>query len=158
VPYFLSATFPDDVVIIAAAEDTLTQWNEVGREAVTALQGRAPSDDVFVLCHSPVRADDHEVCGAEGFVPRLGDLRYSTLHWVEARHRTRGRDSDEAIARRLGESALEMSHWQDFDYVVVNRDFERALADLEAIFDGRGEASRRDRPELPALARDLLGT
>jgi guanylate kinase len=77
---------------------------------------------------------------------------------LESRLRKRGSDSDEAIARRLGESALEMSHWQDFDYVVVNRDFERALADLEAIFDGRGEASRRDRPELPALARDLLGT
>jgi guanylate kinase len=50
-----------------------------------------------------------------------------------------------------------MSHWTDFDYVVVNRDFDRALAELEAIVDGRGEASRRDRAELPSLARELLG-
>jgi guanylate kinase len=77
---------------------------------------------------------------------------------LESRLRKRGSDSDEAIARRLGESVLEMSHWTDFNYVVVNRDFDRALAELEAIFDGRGDASRRDRPELRALARELLGT
>ena len=77
---------------------------------------------------------------------------------LEARLRRRASDSDEAIARRLQESDLEMSHWRDFDYVIVNRDFDRALAELEAIFDGRGEASRRDRPELEALTRELLGT
>jgi guanylate kinase len=31
-----------------------------------------------------------------------------------------------------------MSHWQEFDYVVVNDDFEGALADIRAILDGRG--------------------
>ena len=77
---------------------------------------------------------------------------------LEARLRKRASDSDEAIARRLQESVLEMSHWRDFDYVIVNRDFDRALSELEAIFDGRGEASRRDRPELESLARELLGT
>ena len=34
-----------------------------------------------------------------------------------------------------------MSHWREFDYVVVNRDFDPALAELEAIFDGHGEAA-----------------
>lgn len=77
---------------------------------------------------------------------------------LEARLRKRGSDSDEAIARRLGESVEEMSHWREFDHVIVNRDFDRALAELEAVFDGRGEASRRDRPELVALTRELLGT
>jgi guanylate kinase len=75
---------------------------------------------------------------------------------LESRLRRRGSDSEAAIARRLRESALEMSHWRDFDYVIVNRDFDRALAELEAVFDGRGEASRRDRPGLEALARELL--
>ena len=77
---------------------------------------------------------------------------------LEARLRNRGSDSDEVIARRLGESVLEMSHWREFDYVIVNRDFDRALAELEAVFDGRGDASRRARPELPELTRELLGT
>jgi guanylate kinase len=76
---------------------------------------------------------------------------------LEARLRKRATDSDEVIARRLAESVLEMSHWQDFDYVVVNRDFDQAVAELQAIVDGRGEASRRDRPGLAALAGELLG-
>lgn len=76
---------------------------------------------------------------------------------LEARLRKRGSDSDEAIARRLGESVEEMSHWREFDYVIVNRDFDRALAELEAVFEGRGEATRRDRPELLPLTRELLG-
>ena len=77
---------------------------------------------------------------------------------LEARLKNRGSDSDEAIARRLGESVLEMSHWREFDYVIVNREFNRALEELEAVFDGRGETSRRARPELLELTRELLGT
>ena len=77
---------------------------------------------------------------------------------LEQRLRGRGSDSAEVIARRLQESVLEMSHWQEFDHVIVNRDFEAAVAELEAVFDGRGEASRSDRPELAALARQLLAT
>ena len=50
-----------------------------------------------------------------------------------------------------------MSHWSDFDYVIVNRKFDQALAEINAIFDGQGQASRRDRPELAALTRELLG-
>ncbi len=76
---------------------------------------------------------------------------------LEARLRRRGSDTEDAIARRLRESSHEMSHWRDFDYVIVNAEFDAALAELEAIFDGHGEASRRDRPELEALARELLG-
>jgi guanylate kinase len=77
---------------------------------------------------------------------------------LEARLRKRGSDSGEAIERRLAESAVEMSHWRDFDYVIVNREFDAALAELEAIFDGRGEDSRAGRPELETLARELLGS
>ena len=76
---------------------------------------------------------------------------------LESRLRKRGSDSEDVIARRLKESTLEMSHWSDFDYVIVNRDFDQALAELNAVFDGRGDASRRNRPELAALTRELLG-
>ena len=75
---------------------------------------------------------------------------------LEARLRKRATDSPEAIARRLADSVSEMSHWREFDFVVVNRDFEQALAELLAIFDGRGEASRRDRPGLAELVNQLL--
>lgn len=75
---------------------------------------------------------------------------------LEARLRKRATDSPEVIARRLAESVSEMSHWREFDFVIVNRDFDQALAELEAIFDGRGEASRQDRPGLTELVNQLL--
>ena len=75
---------------------------------------------------------------------------------LEARLRKRGTDSPEAIVRRLAESVSEMSHWREFDYVVVNRSFDQALTELEAIFDGRGETSRQDRPGLAELVNQLL--
>lgn len=75
---------------------------------------------------------------------------------LEARLRKRATDSPEAIARRLAESVSEMSHWREFDYVVVNRDFHQALGELEAIFDGHGEMSRQDRPGLAELVNQLL--
>ena len=76
---------------------------------------------------------------------------------LESRLRKRASDTEDVIARRLQESTLEMSHWSDFDYVIVNREFDEALSELNAILDGQGQASRRDRPELAALTRELLG-
>ncbi len=49
----------------------------------------------------------------------------------------RGQDAPEVIERRLREATLEMQHAKDFDYVVINEDFEMALSDLKAIFQAR---------------------
>lgn len=67
---------------------------------------------------------------------------------AELEHRLRGRatDSDEVIARRLSEATADMTHWQEFDYVVVNDDRDSALAALRAILAGRGAAHRTDDP------------
>ncbi|PZN33364.1 MAG: guanylate kinase [Proteobacteria bacterium] len=75
---------------------------------------------------------------------------------LEARLRGRGTDSEAVIERRLRDSIADLSHWDEFDYVVVNDEFERAVADLEAIVTGRGEHLRRDRPALQTLVRELL--
>jgi guanylate kinase len=76
---------------------------------------------------------------------------------LEERLRGRKTDSDEVIARRLRDSIADMSHWSEFDYVVVNDDFARATADLEAIIRGDGERLRRDRSGLQTLLPRLLG-
>ena len=76
---------------------------------------------------------------------------------LERRLRDRKTDSEEVIARRLRDSIADMSHWNEFDYVVVNQDFERAVNDLEAIVKGSGSPLRRDRPELRTLIDTLLG-
>ncbi|HEU4653059.1 MAG TPA: guanylate kinase [Steroidobacteraceae bacterium] len=76
---------------------------------------------------------------------------------LEQRLRSRQTDSEEVIARRLRDSIADMSHWKEFDYVVVNDDFERATDDLCAIVSGRGEHLRSDRSDLQTLVRTLLG-
>lgn len=76
---------------------------------------------------------------------------------LEQRLRARGTDAADVIARRLRDSLADLSHWNEFDYIVVNDDFERATEDLEAIVDGKGENLRRDRAELRTLLDRLLG-
>ena len=76
---------------------------------------------------------------------------------LEQRLRGRRTDSDEVIARRLRDSIADMSHWSEFDYVVVNDDFERATRDLEAIAMGQGEQLSAHRPEIQTLLPRLLG-
>lgn len=75
---------------------------------------------------------------------------------LEQRLRNRGTDSDEVIARRLRDSLADLSHWSEFDYIVVNDDFDRAIAELGAIVTGQGEHLRRDRAELRELLARLL--
>jgi guanylate kinase len=75
---------------------------------------------------------------------------------LEQRLRGRGTDSDEVIARRLRDSIADLSHWGEFDYIVINDDFGRATEDLEAIVTGQGEHLRRERAELQALIAKLL--
>lgn len=75
---------------------------------------------------------------------------------LETRLRQRSTDTPEVIARRLQDSVSELSHWREFDYVVVNDDFELALEDLHAITRGEGEGLRSDRPGLAEFAAALL--
>jgi guanylate kinase len=68
----------------------------------------------------------------------------------------RATDTAEVIARRLADASADMSHYREFDYVVVNDDFDQALTDLKSIVDGRGEAFRSDRSQLAPLVAELL--
>jgi guanylate kinase len=70
----------------------------------------------------------------------------------------RATDTAEVIARRLADAASDMSHYREFDYVVVNDDFAQAVADLKRIVAGRGEDLRSDRAQLAPLLAELLGT
>jgi len=75
---------------------------------------------------------------------------------LEKRLRDRKTESDAAIKRRLRDAVGDMSHWQEFDYVVVNDDFERAVEDLTHIVDSQGAHLRADRPALRPLIAELL--
>ncbi|MGH8128624.1 MAG: guanylate kinase [Gammaproteobacteria bacterium] len=77
---------------------------------------------------------------------------------LRARLTGRGTDSERIIDRRMAAAATEMAHWDEYDYVVVNDEFESALADLAAIVAGKGAATERSRPELQDLASKLLAS
>jgi len=62
----------------------------------------------------------------------------------------RGQDSPDVIARRMREAVSEMSHYKEFEHLVVNDDFDAALADLRAIIRGEG-SPRPVRVDMEAL-------
>jgi len=73
---------------------------------------------------------------------------------LEHRLRSRGQDSDEVIAGRMSKSLDEVSHWAEYDYVLVNRDPDACEAELRSILTG--ERLRRDRqPWLNDFVRGL---
>ena len=62
---------------------------------------------------------------------------------LERRLRTRAQDSAEAIAKRMAKAADEMSHWHEYDYIVINDDVERSVNQVQAILTA--ERVRRER-------------
>lgn len=63
----------------------------------------------------------------------------------------RGQDSPDVIARRMRAAVEEMRHYEEFDRVIVNDDFDAALADLQAILAGAPEKARPPRVDLARL-------
>jgi guanylate kinase len=119
----------------AGVEDALARGRdlllEIDWQGAQQVRGRLPEAlDIFIL--PPSRAA------------------------LESRLRGRGTDTDEVIARRLRDSVTELSHWHEFRYVIVNDDFEQALADLRRIVAGDRDPFRSDRPALGAFAAELL--
>ena len=75
---------------------------------------------------------------------------------LERRLRDRRTDAPEVIERRLRDALADMAHWDEFDYVIINDDLDRAISDLEAVLAGDGEAMSTANPELrQAVARIL---
>ncbi len=74
---------------------------------------------------------------------------------LQRRLKARAQDSADVITRRLGRAKAEIAQWGDYDYVIVNDDFERAYAELAQIY--AAERMRRARnPWLLPLVERLL--
>ena len=72
---------------------------------------------------------------------------------LDERMRKRGQDSEDVMARRLAAAREEMSHYAEFDYVIVNEDFATAVDEMCAIF----AASRLRREAQAWRHRELIG-
>jgi guanylate kinase len=101
---------------LAAGRDVLF---DVDWQGTQQLRDKAPKDLVSIFVLPPS-------------IPEL-----------ERRLKVRAQDDYETIHRRMAKAADEMSHWQEYDYVVINRDLDRTFADVLAIL--AAERVKRER-------------
>ena len=75
---------------------------------------------------------------------------------LEKRLKGRGQDSDEVIAGRMAQAQSECSHYQEFDYIIVNDDFDQAVEDLKTIVNN--QRLKRDQQTIKhqAMFDDLI--
>ena len=71
-----------------------------------------------------------------------------SLPELERRLRDRRTDSTAVIERRLRDAVSDMSHWEEFDYVIINDDLDVAVRDIEAVLAGDGGANATSNPAL----------
>ncbi len=137
------------------AQGELLEWAEVhGNSYATP---KAP-----VLAALAAGADmlfDIDWQGARQLKARLGDDVVSVFilppegKALERRLRGRGQDSEEEVARRIAAAAAEITHWAEYDYVIVNADIDASLAALSAIL----AAERLKRARQSGLADFVAG-
>lgn len=75
---------------------------------------------------------------------------------LEARLRSRGQDSEEVIESRMAQAKAECSHYQEFDYIIVNDDFDQALVDLTTIVNNQRLKRSQQVENQQLLFKDLL--
>ncbi|MBK6727383.1 MAG: guanylate kinase [Xanthomonadales bacterium] len=115
--------------LLAAGKDVLLEIDYQGAQRVRAQVPAAVS--IFILPPSRVE--------------------------LERRLRTRAKDSEATILRRLADSRKEIAHAWEFDYIVVNEVFETALAQLGTIVHATRLHRRVQQQRLKALVDTLLG-
>jgi guanylate kinase len=77
---------------------------------------------------------------------------------LEQRLKGRSTDSAGVIERRLRDAAQDISHWNEFDYVVVNDHFDRAVEDLRNIIHDRGASLASTNPQVAQFAARLTAS
>jgi len=75
---------------------------------------------------------------------------------LESRLNKRGQDSDEVIQSRMAQAQAECSHYDEFDYIIVNDDFEQALSELTTIVNNQRLKLSQQKITHQKMFNDLL--
>lgn len=75
---------------------------------------------------------------------------------LEQRLRNRGQDSDAEIVNRMAAAREEITHWDEFDHVLINQDFDATVATARAILHA-ARSTRARQPDMAEFIKDLLG-
>ncbi len=81
-----------------------------------------------------------------------------SIEALEGRLRGRETDSEDVIRRRLSEAVDDISHWPEFDHVVINDDLEHAVATLNEVMTGKRTDTRTTNPDLRRKVEALLAS
>ena len=139
------------------ADNAFFEWAEVfgnyyGTSRVTIEQTLAQGIDVFLDIDwqgaQQVKKVMPESIGIFILPPSRTEL--------ERRLTGRGQDSQEVIAGRMAQAVSEMSHYNEYDFVIVNDDFDKALADLLAIIRSQRLTSASQIHTQNGMIKDLL--
>jgi guanylate kinase len=79
-----------------------------------------------------------------------------SIEVLRQRLQNRGQDSEEIISKRMKTAVTEMSHYSEFDYLVVNDDFNQALLELKSIVIAKRLNTKRQQAKLDKLTQNLL--
>lgn len=79
-----------------------------------------------------------------------------SLTELERRLRDRRTDSETVINRRLRDAVSDMARWDEFEFVIINDDLDQAVAALEAVFAGEGQAQATDNEDLRARVLEFI--
>ena len=132
---------------IMLANDEFLEWAQVfdhwygtGRGAVEALRAAGKTVLLEIDWQGAEQIRTREPTAVSVFVlpPSRAEL--------ERRLCGRGTDSKKNIGRRLRDALTDMAQWEKFDYILVNDELSTAVAEFEAIIEGRGDAHRTDSP------------
>jgi guanylate kinase len=112
---------------LAAGQDVLF---DIDWQGTQQLREKARADVVSVFILPPSAAD------------------------LERRLHTRAQDSDEVIRARMSRASQEMSHWAEYDYIVINRNVDEAFAEVQSILKAE-RLKRERRTGLTTFVREL---
>jgi guanylate kinase len=117
--------------IMAALDEGRDILFDIDWQGAASIAAEAPADTVRVFVLPPSMAE------------------------LSTRLHARAQDAEDVIARRLGRAKGEIAKWADYDYVILNDDFDRAYRELDAIY--RAERLKRERnPWLVEVVERLL--
>jgi guanylate kinase len=125
-------------------------WYGTGREHVAGLLSAGHSVVLEIDWQGARQVRERAPSSQSIFIlpPSVGEL--------ERRLRGRQTDSEAVIQRRLQDALGDMTHWTEFDHVVVNDDFAVALDRLAAVVSGREQSLRTSLPAVRAAASAIV--
>ena len=77
-----------------------------------------------------------------------------SMHELEQRLRTRALDSEDIVRRRMAKATIEISHWEEYQYIIVNDDLETSVSQISTILYSE-RLKRHRQAQLPDLVQEL---